>query len=159
MLKLFVALLNISTPPRNTFNNALNVITDLCCCKQTVYKVTESVFFLFFVRPMEGLELLNCSRVFKATGWSLKLKQKKLYLFIFLKFFLFFKHINIIYRKWGPQKGCPFLPVRGDLDPALWSLLAHVCERHRLYFVLIVVSKYFGSENNFQKLLPLDGDN
>jgi len=48
MLKLFVALININFPFRNTYKNALNVIRDLWCCKQTVHRVDESAFFLFF---------------------------------------------------------------------------------------------------------------
>jgi len=47
LLKLFVALINIS-PPRNTYSNALNVIKDLCFSKQTVYTVSESAFLSFF---------------------------------------------------------------------------------------------------------------
>jgi len=35
-------------PPRNTYNNALNVIRDLCCCKQIVYKVSESALPSFW---------------------------------------------------------------------------------------------------------------
>jgi len=31
-----------------------NVIRDLCCCKQTVYWVSESAFFLFFFRQANG---------------------------------------------------------------------------------------------------------
>jgi len=38
---------------RDTYNNALNVIRDLCCCKQTVYRVAESACLLFLARPME----------------------------------------------------------------------------------------------------------
>jgi len=54
MLKLFLVLINIS-PPRNTYNNAFNVIRDLCCCKQTVYRIYENAFFYFLARPFEGV--------------------------------------------------------------------------------------------------------
>jgi len=50
MLKLLDALININSSPlfRNTYNNALNVIRDLCCWKQTAYRVAESAFSSFF---------------------------------------------------------------------------------------------------------------
>jgi len=35
-------------PPRNPYKKALNVIRDLWCRKQTVYKVGESAFTLIF---------------------------------------------------------------------------------------------------------------
>jgi len=35
-------------PLRNTYKNSLNVVRDLWCCKQTVCRVAESTFFLFF---------------------------------------------------------------------------------------------------------------
>jgi len=49
MLKLF-NVDKIISPLRNTYNNALNVIRDLCCCKQSVCRVTERAFF--FTRRM-----------------------------------------------------------------------------------------------------------
>jgi len=55
MLKLFLVLINMKSPVCNTYNNALNVIRDLCCCKQTVYRVAESAFFLFSPGLWEGL--------------------------------------------------------------------------------------------------------
>jgi len=44
-------------PPlrRITYNNVLNVIRDLCCCKQTVHRVSESAFPYFLARPMGGV--------------------------------------------------------------------------------------------------------
>jgi len=30
---------------RNTYNNALNIMRDLCRCKQAVYRVSERTFF------------------------------------------------------------------------------------------------------------------
>jgi len=44
----------INSPLQNTYNNALNIITDLCCCKQTMYKVAEIAFFLFFLSGLYG---------------------------------------------------------------------------------------------------------
>jgi len=40
----------LSSPPfqQHAYNNALNVIRDLCFCKQTVYKIFESAIFSFF---------------------------------------------------------------------------------------------------------------
>jgi len=57
MLKLFVALINISTAPlRNTYNNALNVYRlMLLQTNRILYKVAESAFSSFFVRPMGGV--------------------------------------------------------------------------------------------------------
>jgi len=34
--------------PSQHLQHALNIIRDLCCCKQSVYKVAEAHFFLFF---------------------------------------------------------------------------------------------------------------
>jgi len=44
-----------------------------------------------------------------------QLKQKQTF------YAFFFKHINIVYRKWGPPKGLPPPDpgARGGLDPTL----------------------------------------
>jgi len=57
-------------PPLVTLiHNALNVIRDLCCCKQTVYRVSESVFFVFFLtRPMRGAVADRVFQSFKPSG-------------------------------------------------------------------------------------------
>jgi len=54
MLKLFVSVDKHHTPFRNTYNNAVNVIRDLCCSEQIVYRVSESAFHSFFRQANDG---------------------------------------------------------------------------------------------------------
>jgi len=50
MLKLFTMLINI--PLCHTYKYGFNVIRYLGYCKQIVYKVAASTFFIFFDKPM-----------------------------------------------------------------------------------------------------------
>jgi len=53
---------------RNTYNNALNIIRDLCCCKQNVYRVFECAFPSFLARSRGGVVVDRVLQSFKPTG-------------------------------------------------------------------------------------------
>jgi len=52
---LFVALTNINPPPRNTYNNDLNVIRDYVAANKPRIGFLKATFSLFFVRPMRDV--------------------------------------------------------------------------------------------------------
>jgi len=56
----------------NTYNNALNVVRNVCYYKQTVYSVAESAFFLFFAKFMGGVVSDRVLQSLKTTGWRSK---------------------------------------------------------------------------------------
>jgi len=53
--------------------NALNVIRDLRCCKETVYSIgfLKAQFFLFFARPLGGVVTDRSSAPEFQTNWLL----------------------------------------------------------------------------------------
>jgi len=69
MLKLFVPLININSPLRNIYNNALNVIRDLSCCKQTVIGLLKAHFSLCVQGYGRGCNWLSAPGVYSKSNW------------------------------------------------------------------------------------------